>query len=66
MNETDKIVNEFMLDLVSLSQDTFEYMRIIYRSIFSDDIKIMNFFELAFKIAEQHRPLLIEEKEGAA
>lgn len=66
MNETDKIVTEFMLYLLSLSQDAFEYSRIILKSAYMNNIDFLKFVELAFQIAERHRPLLIEEKEGAA
>ena len=64
MSEKDKIVVEFVEELLRTPQTMYEEVRAVLMAVEAGNEKMSNFLRRAFEVAEEHRPKLLEMKGG--
>lgn len=64
MSEKNKMIVEFVQDLIKLPQRVYEEVKATLLSVEAGNIHMTVFLTKAFDIAEDHRPKLLEMKGG--
>lgn len=66
MNEKEKIITEFIAEMLKASPDDYMEIKIILLAHSTGKPVLVHFLQEAFKLIELRRPQLIEMKGGAA
>lgn len=64
MCEEDKIIVEFVEELIKVPQTMYEEIKATLLSIKAGNRNMSNFLRKAFEVAENHRPKMLEMKGG--
>lgn len=62
MNEKDKIITEFIAEMLKASPDDYMEIKLILMAHSAGKPALVYFWQEAFKLMELHRPRLIEMK----
>lgn len=65
MSKKDKMVIEFVQDLISLPQHLYEEVKATLLAVEAGNARMTNFLTKAFDVAEERRLKLLEMKGGA-
>lgn len=65
MTEREKIMKEFVGEMILTDSDTYEEIKWMILSHFIENVKLLRYFGELFRMIEDHRPKLIEMKESA-
>lgn len=66
MNEKNKIIEEFITEMLKATVDDYIEIKYVLLSGNADNPAVMKFLKTAFDLVESHRPLLIEVSENNA
>lgn len=66
MNKKEKIIAEFITEMLKVTPDDYMEIKIILMAHSADKPAILHFLQETFKLIESHRPLMIEMKGGVA
>lgn len=66
MNENDKIITEFIAEMLKASPDDYMEIKIILLAHSTGKTVFAHYLQEVFNLIELHRPQLIEMKGGAA
>ena len=66
MKEKDKVIVEFVEELVRTPQTMYEKAKATLMAVEAGNENMSNFLKKAFELAEERRPKLLEMKGGAA
>ena len=66
MNEKDKIITEFIAEMLRVAPDDYMEIKLILMAHSVGKPALAHFFQEMFKLIEAHRPLMIDMNGGVA
>ena len=66
MNKKEKIIADFITEMLKATPDDYMEIKIILMAHSADNPALLHFLQEAFKLIESHRPLMIGMKGGVA